>query len=103
VNTARFGNSGYGVFRGPTQPNLDMSLFRTLHFKGSQTLQLRAECFNIFNTAHLTNPASNISNLVLNADGSVKSLNGVGSISATDRTGRMYDERELRLGVRFGF
>jgi hypothetical protein len=44
-----------------------------------------------------------MSNVVYNADGSIRSLGGVGAITTTDRTGRQYDEREWRLGARFGF
>ena len=44
-----------------------------------------------------------MSNVTFNPDGSIRALNGVGGITTTDRTGRQYDEREWRLGLRFGF
>jgi hypothetical protein len=103
VTQVRFGNAGLGNFRGPTAPNLDMSLFRTFQLGKASTLQLRAECFNITNTVHYANPAANISNVTFNADGSILALNGVGGITDVVRTGRQYDEREWRLGVRWGF
>ena len=34
---------------------------------------------------------------------SIRNLNGFGVITGSYRTGRQYDEREIRLGVRFGF
>jgi hypothetical protein len=68
-----------------------------------RTLQLRAECFNITNTPHFGNPNTNMSNVTFNPDGTIRALNGVGSITTSDRTGRQYDEREWRLGLRFGF
>jgi hypothetical protein len=80
-----------------------MSLFRTFTMHGSQTLQFRAECFNVTNTTHFANPSSNISGVTFNADGTIKALNGVGSITSTVRLGRQYDEREWRLGLRWGF
>jgi hypothetical protein len=99
----RFGNSGQGIFRGPSAPNVDMSFFRVFRFNGDKTLQFRVECFNTTNTPHFSNPSTNISNVTFNPDGSIRALNGVGGITSTDRTGRQYDEREWRLGMRFGF
>jgi len=103
ITEARFGNAGLGAFRGPSAPNLDMSFFRTFAVGRDRSLQLRAELFNVTNTPHFANPASNISNVVFNQDGTIRSLNGVGGITDVVRTGRQYDEREWRLGVRFGF
>ena len=47
--------------------------------------------------------SSNISNLQLNSDGSIRNLNGVGVVTSSNRTGRQYDEREFRIGLRFAF
>ena len=103
VSDVRFGNAGLNSFVGPTAPNVDMSFFRAFRLGRDRTLQLRAECFNIANTPHFGNPNTNMSNVTFNTDGSIRALNGVGSITTTDRTGRQYDEREWRLGLRFGF
>ena len=80
-----------------------MSFFRVFRFGLDKTLQFRVECFNITNTPHFSNPSTNISNVTFNPDGSIRALNGIGGITSTDRTGRQYDEREWRLGMRFGF
>ena len=80
-----------------------MSIFRVFRIGQTKSLQIRAEVFNVTNTPHFSNPSANIQNVVFNADGTIQALNGVGSITATDRTGRQYDEREWRLGARFGF
>ncbi len=103
VSEVRFGNAGQNSFVGPTAPNVDMSFFRAFRIGRDRTLQLRAECFNITNTPHFGNPNTNMSNVTFNADGSIRAFNGVGSVTTTDRTGRQYDEREWRLGLRFGF
>jgi Carboxypeptidase regulatory-like domain/TonB dependent receptor/TonB-dependent Receptor Plug Domain len=103
VTDLRFGNSGLTAFRGPSSPNVDMSFFRTFKMGGNSTLQLRAECFNVTNTAHFANPNTNVSNVTYNADGSIRALNGTGAITGTTRLGRQYDEREWRLGLRYGF
>ena len=106
VTELRFGNSGHGTWRGPSAPNVDLSFFRVFRFGQTRTLQIRAEVFNVSNTPHFANPSNNalnVSNVTFNPDGSIRALNGVGSITSTDRTGRQYDEREWRLGMRFGF
>ena len=103
VTQVRFGTSGFNTLRGPGVANLDLSLFRTFALGAARTLQLRVEALNATNTPHFSNPAANVSNLQLNADGSVRSLNGFGVVTSTDRRGRQYDEREFRLGVRLTF
>lgn len=103
VTQVRFGTSGFNTLRGPGVANLDLSLFRTFALGASTTLQLRVETLNATNTPHFSNPAANVSNLQLNPDGSVRSLNGFGVITSTDRRGRQYDEREFRLGIRMTF
>lgn len=103
VTEVRFGTSGHNVFTGPTAPNVDLSLFRVMRLGQDKTLQVRMEVFNVSNTPHFGNPATNISNVTFNPDGSIRALNGIGGITTTDRTGRQYDEREWRLGLRFGF
>ena len=103
VTQVRFGDGGRHHFRGPNSPNLDMSVFRSFGLGARRTLQFRVECFNVTNTPHFANPAANISNVTFNPDGSVNNLNGVGAITDTTRIGRQYDERERRLGLRFGF
>jgi hypothetical protein len=102
VTDLRFGNSPLLAFRGPSYQNMDLSLFRTFGFN-NKTLQLRVEVLNATNTPHFSNPGTNVSNLQLNTDGTIRSLNGFGTITSTNRTGRQYDEREWRLGLRLGF
>jgi Carboxypeptidase regulatory-like domain/TonB dependent receptor len=104
VTTARFGTAKVNSLRGPGVANLDMSLFRTIGLGRGMKLQFRIEAFNITNTPHFALPANlNVSNLQLNPDGSVKSLNGFGVINATQSIGRDYDERYFRLGMRMSF
>jgi hypothetical protein len=66
---------------------------------GSRSLQFRFEGFNILDTPRFNNPGSNVSNLQFNPDGSIRNLNGF-----TEITGVVGgSERQLRLGLRFGF
>jgi hypothetical protein len=67
-------------------------------------MQFRAEVFNLTNTPHFSNPASNVSNLQLNADGTIRNLGGFSTITSIRNTGREgLDERVFRFGLRFSF
>ncbi len=103
VTDVRFGTAGFNNLRGPGVVNLDASLFRTFRITERMNVQLRVEALNATNTPHFSNPASNVANLQLNPDGTVRNLNGFGVITTSNRLGRQYDEREWRLGVRLGF
>jgi hypothetical protein len=96
VTEARFGNAGFNTLRGPGFANLDLGVFRELRF-GARSIQLRMEAFNLTDTPHFDNPGTNVSNLQLNPDGSIRNLNGFSEITSS------YGERQVRLGVRFGF
>lgn len=104
VTEARFGTAGFNTLRGPGFANLDASVFRTFAISGSTNLQFRFEVFNVTNTPHFPNPSgTNIQSVVYNADGSIRALNGFGSITGTNNVGREYDERYIRLGLRLSF
>lgn len=102
VTTARFGTSGYNTLLGPGIVNLDLGVFRQFRLTERVNLQFRAEAFNATNTPHFSNPGGNISNLVLNPDGSFRS--GVFEVTGVRNTGREgIDERMFRFGLRIGF
>jgi outer membrane receptor protein involved in Fe transport len=52
-----WGNSGRNAFRGPSNWNLDASLFRTIPF-GHYKVELRVESQNVFNHAQWGNPVT---------------------------------------------
>ena len=85
--------------------NLDLGLARTFQISERWHLQIRADAFNATNTPHFSNPSANVSNLVLNGDGSIKSLGGYSTISATNggigREG--IDQRMLQIGAHLQF
>ncbi|MGB2714613.1 MAG: TonB-dependent receptor [Vicinamibacterales bacterium] len=97
VTEARFGTAPFGAVRGPGYANWDFGLFRQFTLHGNTNLQLRFEAFNALNTAHFNNPGGNASSLQLNADGSIRNLNGF-----TEVTGA-FGERQLRVGARLGW
>ena len=103
VTTARFGTAGFDSLRGPAVGNLDLSVFREFKFKEHYTVQFRAESFNITNTPHFSNPGTNVSNLQLNSDGTVRNLNGYDQITGVSAPSRLTDERYLRFGLRLSF
>ena len=104
VTDVRFGTAGYETLRGPGTSNVDVSLFRTFRIAERLNVQFRAEAFNFTNTPHFSNPGANVTNLLLNPDGSVKSLGSYTVISATSGIGREgIDQRVLRFGLRIAF
>jgi hypothetical protein len=52
-----WGNSGRNAFRGPSNWNLDASLFRTIPF-GQRKVEIRIESQNVFNHAQWGNPVT---------------------------------------------
>ena len=97
MTEARFGTAPWGAVRGPGFANWDLGLFRALRMPHHSDLQIRFEAFNVLNTAHFNNPGGNVSNLQLNPDGTVRNLNGFAEVTSA------YGERQMRLGVRFGW
>jgi hypothetical protein len=103
VTGARFGNAGFNSMRGPGAAVLDLGIAREFAVRERIRLQFRAEAFNASNTPHFGLPGTNASNLVLNADGSVKNLAGYSVVSGTQNLGRDFDERHVRFGLRISF
>jgi hypothetical protein len=104
VTETRFGTGSFNSLRGPGVRNIDLSVTRTLTMASSKTLQVKIDVYNIFNRPTFANPGNlNVSNLQLNPDGTVRSLNGFGVINSTQNAGREYAERYVRLGLRVGF
>ena len=54
VNTV--GNTGRNTLVGPPQRQINLSVFKNLTLHGATKLQIRAEGFNITNTANFANP-----------------------------------------------
>jgi hypothetical protein len=98
VTTARFGNAGLNILRGPSFFNLDLGVFRNFAIREKINLQFRAEAFNATNTPHFNNPGTAVSSMVRNADGSIRSLGGYTEISSAQA-----DERQVRFALRLSF
>jgi hypothetical protein len=59
-NTIRFGTLGRNTFRGPSQWNTDMSVFKNTSFWEKVTMQLGFEFFNLWNHPNYTIPDNDI-------------------------------------------
>jgi hypothetical protein len=98
VTGVRYGNSGLYNLRGPGVVNLDLGLFREFKATERMAVQFRAEAFNATNTPHFNNPGTNVSNMRVNADGTVNSLGGYSEITSAQP-----DERQVRFALRISF
>lgn len=70
-----FGNVGRNVLRGPKQTNVDFSIIKRLPFSESQSIEFRAEFFNLFNHGNFANPIGNL-NAVTSSGGSIDPSTG---------------------------
>ena len=61
LSTLAYGNLGRNTLRGPSVFNWDFSLFKNFRVREHQTLEFRAEMFNMFNTPEFAGPAADIS------------------------------------------
>jgi hypothetical protein len=79
-------------------------LFRAFSVTERWKVEFRAEALNFTNTPHFGLPNGNVSNLQLNADGTIRSLGGFSTITSTVGVGREgIDERVVRFGLRISF
>ena len=102
VNEARFGTAGFNLLRGPGVASWDMMVSRGFQLPRQMDLQFRVEMFNVTNRPKFQNPGNgntNVSNLRLNPDGTVRDLNGYAVVTATNEG----SERQVRFGIRLGW
>jgi hypothetical protein len=97
VTEPRFGNAGLNILRGPGVVNLDAGLFRQLYATERWAAQFRFEAFNVTNTPHFGNPGASVSSMILNNDGTIRSLGGYSEVVSAS------DERQFRFALRISF
>jgi hypothetical protein len=97
VTEARFGTAPWRVLRGPGVANWDLGVFRQFGLPRSANLQFRFEVFNVLDKQWYDNPGGNVSNLRLNADGTIRDLNGFAEVLGSS------GERQVRFGLRLGW
>jgi hypothetical protein len=89
--------------RGPGIVNLDTSLSREISLSDRFKLLIRADAFNFSNTPAFSNPSANVSNLVLNSNGTVKSLGSYDQITGVQNLGRDFESRRIRVSMHLNF
>jgi hypothetical protein len=97
ITTARFGNSGRNLMRGPNFFNLDSGLVRSFRVAEKLTMRFQAEAFGTTNTPQFSNPGANASAATRNADGSIRALNGFTEITGAGGS------RQYRFSVKLLF
>ena len=99
----RFGSTGRNTLFGPGLWNLNLSLFRTFKLSEKVKTEFKAETFSLTNTPKFSNPAAGVASMVLNADGSIRTLNNYSSITSTLPNLAAPSERQFRFGLRVSF
>jgi hypothetical protein len=104
VTQPRFGTAAFRSLRGPGLVDWDFGIQRQFRLSERYQIQFRMESFNFSNTPHFANPGGNVSNMILNADGTIANLNNFTSITGVTNLGRDgIDERQFRFGLKLRF
>ena len=103
VTAATFGNVGFNSLRGPGVVNTDVAISRDITITELFKAQFRFESFNFLNTPHFGLPNTNVSNMVLNGDQTIKNLGGYSTVTSTRNLGRDFDERRIQFDLRISF
>lgn len=104
VTAVAFGTAGFDTLRGPGTVSLDASLFRDFKVNERFKLQFRFDAFNAPNNPHFGNPGTNVSNMLLNGNGTIANLGGYTAITSTKGTGRDgLDQRVLQFALHIMF
>ncbi|MBI3050772.1 MAG: TonB-dependent receptor [Acidobacteria bacterium] len=90
-----YGSLKRNELTGPNYWSVDLAISRTVGVLGMQTLELRLEAFNLFNTFNWGDPATNE-----NAGGATANLNSGTFGRITTQAG---DPRILQLGIKYAF
>jgi hypothetical protein len=94
----QFGNIQRNSLRGPSTWAADFSVFKNIHFTERQTLQIRAEGFNIMNHPALGNPIVNWGGSSAIPAANFGLIRDVGS-----NLGTAYTMRQVQLAMKFIF
>lgn len=83
------------VYYGPSYFSTDLSLFKNVSLRAfggrEQTIQLRLEAYNVFNTLNLGNPSSNVA------------ASDFGRVTGLRTPGGLPGARLIQLGAKFMF
>ena len=90
----RYGTAGRNTVRGPSLVNYDFSVFKHFQITENKRVEFRTEFYNLTNTPHFNQPASNFS--TPGSFGSITSTIGVNGVAGGG-------EREVQFALRFLF
>jgi hypothetical protein len=89
-----YGNAGVGILRGPGQANFDFSVLKSTRITESQSIQFRAEFFNVFNHAQFNGPSQN---------GVIPALANVNSPTGGWITSTSVNPRIIQFALKYSF
>jgi hypothetical protein len=91
--TGTWGNAGRNILKGPAAFNWDFSLFKDFRIKERQTLQFRAEMYNLFNTPQFGLPGASLSAPATFgvSTGTITTVSGFGT------------NRQIQMALRYSF
>jgi hypothetical protein len=97
-----YGTAGYDNLRGPGLQDVDFGLIKEVKFHGQQSVQFRADAFNILNHPNFTNPSAAYGGAgptgnTPGTTGVITSTVAAGSSTATGAN------RQLQLSLRYSF
>jgi hypothetical protein len=90
----RYGTAGRNTIRGPNLVNYDFSVFKQFRISENKRIEFRTEFYNLTNTPHFNQPASNFS--TKDSFGSITSTIGANGVAGGG-------EREVQFALRFLF
>jgi len=91
-----FGNSGIGILRGPGLANVDLNASKNFRITEKQSLQFRAEFFNLFNHPNFALPNANV--FAQAANGGATPNPTFGKVTATTT-----NSRQIQFGLKLLF
>jgi hypothetical protein len=91
--TGTWGNVGRNTLKGPPAFNWDFSVFKNFQITERQTLQFRAEFFNLFNTPQFGTPGANL-NAPVNFGRSLGTITALGGFATN---------RQIQFALRYSF
>ena len=103
-----YGNLGRNALRGPGFSQFDLALSKRTAFGERQSLEFRADFYNILNAVNFSNPPATLPNALPSVQPgqpfSLSSAPGFGVITSTvGRTVGLGTSRQIQLGLRYSF
>jgi len=92
-STLAYGDVGRNTLKGPSVYNWDFSLFKNFRVREHNTLQFRAEFFNIFNTPEFASPSADLASPATFGQ----------SLSTIASAGGFSSNRQIQFALRYQF